>query len=126
MMACVTKLLVLVSVGSLAMPPGWCCLVSSLAMPAQAPVRSCCSHSDEQSQPCPMNDDGPVKSRSCCCKFDAPRSDRKAIPDVDIDLALSASLESPAAVFCEASEVVPAPRLHFGARLHLLQCVWLC
>ena len=124
------QLLTLATSLVLALPPGACGLFPLHAgTEARRVTASCCQHltPPHQGQGSHQEKLPAMPVAQCCCARDATLPE-KSVPPADVPLA---------ALFTIPAEFVPdfsgwsvgeVPRSYglFGARLHVLQCVWLC
>jgi hypothetical protein len=117
----------------LALPPGWCCILVSVAEAAKAPnmasqqCRSCCTRHSE-AQPAKKHAPPSPASRCPCAErlnFERPAATVKKVDLSPGDVAVF-SLPSFMPV-CQTSNV-PAnvPTLVPSCQIHISNCVWLC
>lgn len=133
------RTLMLVCGLTLALPPGWCCLLASQAIPtattAARPGSCCCTCPAPCAQGQPQPNSEPAKSPTAPLPQDCPCTDRQTVltagasaEQAEVAVALLAILPafdlwpSEAGVALRADSDTHPPPL----RLHVLHCQWLC
>ena len=123
------RLLACVLALSLALPPGWCCVVpapkaKAAATPASAGA-SCC-HSETKPVSSPEKSPAPLPQRKCCCEFNATTPPQTQ--EVALDRALSVPFTSCVAglILIPANAVASTAFVYPTPSLQILQCVWRC
>jgi hypothetical protein len=127
----VTRVLALVCVLPLALPPGWCCMAVACPLPPAPaarhaePAHDCCGR---LKSPAPETPKAPDRQAHCpaCLDRDGlppqppelPDPGPVALPEPPLAASLGTGGLTPAAR--------PADRPTRDGPLHLLHCVWLC
>jgi hypothetical protein len=124
-----TKLVAFLGSILLALPPGWCCKAAGLERAQPAPVqKSRCCDGNAPDQPA-QSTNIPCQSSNCACCRDGnavvPEKQEhldSVTPSFDVVFATDVDAGVRSMSFVD----VPFSVIHFGPRLHILQCVWRC